>query len=139
MAKFTLDIKDEYPYTLLGINTSLKGYRLAWNLNKNLDLRLQREDPLDSVNKLKERVTFSFFTFIDQDRNAAYRLVENRSGGNLFIPEQPRCDYLLIVDHASEMGINEMLKIIRGISSVSMAFEIQIDSLKSKQNILLTV
>lgn len=139
MAKFTLDIVDEYPYTLLGINTSLKGYRLAWNLNKDMDIRLQREEPLEAVNKLKEKVTFSFFTFFDESRNAMHRLVENRSGGNVFIPEQPRCDYLLIVDRSPEWGAGEILKIIRGITSVSMAFEIQIESLKSKQNILLTV
>ncbi|MCA1751709.1 MAG: IPExxxVDY family protein [Cryomorphaceae bacterium] len=139
MAKFTLDITDEYPYTLLGINTSLKGYRLAWNLNRNLNLRLQREDPIEAFNKLKEKVNFSFYSFIEENRNTVYRLIENRSGGNFFIPEQPRCDYLLIIDRPSEQGSNEMLKIIRGISSVSMAFEIQIESLKSKQNILLTI
>jgi len=139
MARFTLDIVDEYPYTLMGINTSLKGYRLAWNLNKKMSIGLRREDPLESVNKLKEKVSFAFFTGFDESQNKVYRLVENRSGGNLFIPEQPRCDYLLIADRSEEGGTGDLLKIIRGINSVSVAFEIEIESLKSKQNILLTV
>jgi hypothetical protein len=123
----------------LGINTSLKGYRVAWNLNRNLGLRLQREDPLESLNRRKEKVNFALFTFFDENRNAKHRLVENRSGGNLFIPEQPRCDYLMITDRSQDWRADKILKLIRGISSVSLAFEIQIDSLKSKQNILLTV
>ncbi len=138
MAKFTLEIEDEYPYSVTGINTSLKGYRLAWNLNRLLDIHLERQEPIELVNKQKDRVPYSCFTCFDEERNRKFRLIENRIGGNLFIPEQQRSDFLFVVDLEEGESANEWVTVLRSIKGVSMAFDIEIDTLKSKQNLLLT-
>lgn len=138
MAKFTLEIEDDYPYSVMGINTSLKGYRLAWNLNRLLDIRLERQEPILLLNRARDKVPHTCFSCFDDERNLKFRLIENRSEGNYFIPEQRRCDFLLIIDVSDSSNLNEWLSVLRSVKGVSMAFAIDIDTLKSKQNLLLT-
>lgn len=139
MTKFNLDVIDEYPYIMLGINTSLKSYRMAWNINKTLGIALKKLNPIAIANANKEVISFTMFNTFVPHHNAQYRLVENRNAGNLFIPEQPRSDYFLLVDESPEVDVESLVKKVRDIKSVSMAYIVDIDSLKSKQNIFLTL
>lgn len=138
MSRFTLDLEVDYPYILLGINTSLKGYRLAWNLNTALGIDLQRAPSLEAYVAKNEREDFIFFSTFVEDQKIHYRLVENRTGAHLFIPEHPRADYLLLVDTSPELQAEVLIAGIRQINTVSAVFEIDIQRLKSKQNLLLT-
>lgn len=138
MAKFTLTVENDYPYFLFGISSSLRGYRLAWNLNKQMELELARDQPLELVNKRKEKVRYSCYTWMNELQMAAFKLIQNRSGGNVFIPEHPRADYLLLVDVSPGIEPEEVLKSIKQVGAVAMAFSINIQDLKSKENLLLT-
>lgn len=138
MTKFTLDIVEEYPYFVVGINTSMKSYRTAWALNRALDINLKREEMLEVKGPNKEVSRFTFFSTFVPSLNVHYRLVENRSGGHFFIPEYPRADYLLVVDHSPEIEGVQLVKTVRNIKLVSTAFDINVESLKSRHNILLT-
>jgi hypothetical protein len=139
MARFTLDIEDDYPYILLGINTSLKSYRLAWNLNKVLGIDLKRKATVEAGISGREKADFTFFSTFVTRENAQYRLIENRSGVQLFIPEHPRADFLLVVDQSPETEKDSLIKGLRSIPFISTAFAIDIDGLKSRQNLLLTI
>lgn len=138
MTKFTLDIVEDYPYFVVGINTPMKGYRTAWALNRALDVNLKRVEMLEVKASNKEVSRFTFFSTFVESLNVHYRLVENRSGGSLFIPEYPRADYLLVVDHSPEIDGPQLVKTVRNINLVSTAFEIDVEALKSRHNILLT-
>lgn len=138
MAKFTLSIEQDYPYYLYGISSSLRGYRLAWNLNKAMGMRLERGQPLELSNKRREKVRYGCYTWLNEEWMASYRLIQNRMGGNVFIPEHPRADYLFLVDETPGIHPEDMLKAIKQIDAIAMAFSIPIETLKSKENLLLT-
>ncbi len=138
MAKFTLHVGDDYPFTLWGINTTLKGYRFAWNINKLLELHMVREEPLTVVDSGKEKLQFGYFSAFEAMQNVHYRLIENRSGARYFLPEQPKADYLFTVDHSPLVDAGHIGATLRSIKGVSAIFIIDIKTLKSKQNLLLT-
>jgi hypothetical protein len=138
MAKLTLDIVDEYPYEIIGISASAKDYRICWSLNQTLEIALKREPSLKVFTKKSEPVEHGYYTFLDEDTDIKFRLVENKRSASKFLPEAPKADYLFIIDESPGIEPDSILSKIREIRPVLMAFRIDSDQLKNKQNLLLT-
>ena len=66
MAKLVLDWKDEQEdsFTLIGISCHQKDYRLCWELNKILELELQKEEDIPGPN---EEISFSRYYYNNED------------------------------------------------------------------------
>ena len=138
MSKFSLEFEEEYPFFVVGITASVRDYKLCWHLNKELGLQLVRDQSLEILNKRKDSVSHEFFSFEDEDAQVNYRLIENRKGGNYFLSEAPKADFLLVLDESPILDRNELIKKIKSIRPVLMAFEIDLDQIRNKQNLLLT-
>ncbi len=138
MSKFNLEFEEEYPFYVVGITSSIKDYKLCWHLNKELGLNLVRHTSLELFNKRRDSVSHEFFLYEDEDAQVNYRLIENRKGGNLFLTEAPQADFLMILDESPVLDCENLIKRIKSIRSVLMAFRIDLDKVKNKQNILLT-
>ncbi len=138
MGRLVLDIVEEYPYFLFGISASTRDYRLCWNLNKALGVALKRMPHVELFRKGGDRAEHSLYTFYSEAELAKYRLIENRSGNSLLLPDAPKADFLLMIDQSPAIDPEKILQVIRSIRSVLLAFEIEIDNLKTKQNLLLT-
>ena len=112
----SFDFEYDHDYTLIGIHSALEDYRLAYFLNKNLDLNLQRfKDDLDfpSLN-----CRFSLFKCEDEVTFTSWSLIANRhvtvsnvlpSDNNLFgeetkvyhlINEKKMVDYFIKINGA---------------------------------------
>lgn len=138
MAKFILSLEEDYPYFIIGISSSTPNYRLCWSLNKALNISLKREKPIDIHSKSGDVAIHAVFEFTDEELNAKYRLIENKKGSSRFLPESHQADYLLIIDESDKIEIPNLLSEIKKITQVILAFSIDIDSLKQKQNLMLT-
>lgn len=138
MAKFTLTLEEDYPFIVLGINSTAPNYRLCWHLNKALEIALKREHPIDIHSKYGNVTAHNVFTFFDEDINLKYRFIENKRGSSLFLPEVPKADYLLVLDETDMISIQEVLSELNKIALVILAFKIDMNSLKQKQNLMLT-
>ena len=138
MAKFTLSLEEDYPYFIIGISSSTPDYRLCWSLNKALDISLKREKSIDIHSKNGDVAGHNVFEFTDEVLNTKYRLIENKKGSSRFLSEAQQADYLLIIDNSDKIEISELLNEIKKITQVILAFSIDIDSLKQKQNLMLT-
>lgn len=138
MAKFTLGLVDDYSFNLLGINTSLRGYRVAWNLNKALHINLSRNDVVEALTSSGEKAQFNLYTCHCESDGALFSLIENRSGSNLFLPELPRADFLLRIDDTPTLDWEAIVSDVRAVQGISAVFPIEVAHLKSKQNLLLT-
>ncbi|NEN25279.1 IPExxxVDY family protein [Cryomorpha ignava] len=138
MAKFTLRFDEEYPYYLIGINASAKDYRICWSINKALNIALKREDSIDVHSKNKDIVAHSYFVYTNEELNLKFRLIENKRGNSRFLTEVQQADYLLIIDESESVDMEGILKKIKEIRQVLLAFEIDIENLKNKQNLMLT-
>jgi len=71
-----LDYEHEHDYELIGINSTLEDYRLAYLLNKNLPINLVREPKdLDFSNM---NCSFAFYNYNCEKTFSSWSLLANR-------------------------------------------------------------
>lgn len=137
MAKFTLDIEYDYDFSLVGLCCHARDYKLCWAMNNYLGFNFVRQDNLKLVAKA-HTAEFSHFTFEDEDKRLEYSLISNRGNGSILVPEHKQADYLLKLNGAiGQNQLNELVNKLKGLELVLTAYPIDINTLKSKQNLLL--
>lgn len=139
MGKYTLEIEYDFDFVLIGISSHEKDYRICWALNNQLGLNLVKTDALEIKDKkLDEPSFFSLFCFEQPDEFMEYFIVANRSEKGLLIPEQKQVDYFFIIrGEIDNEKVMEMVRMIKESSLVQTAFRVDVNALKSKQNLIL--
>jgi hypothetical protein len=130
MAKLVLDWKDEQEdsFTLIGISCHQKDYRLCWELNKILELKLQKEEDIPGPN---EEISFSRYYYNNEDFLQDFYLLTNKIGKIFFAPELKQADYILqIYGIRNEYEVDELIQKIISIDSVLTAFVFDTEKLK---------
>lgn len=139
MGKHTLEIEYDYDFVLIGISSHEKDYRICWALNNQLSLNLIKTDALEIKDKKQDDPSFfSLFSFELPDEFMEYFIIANRSEKGLLIPEQKQVDYFFIIRGEIENDkVMEMIRLIKESSLVQTAFRVDVNALKSKQNLIL--
>ena len=139
MGKHTLEIEYDYDFVLIGISSHEKDYRICWALNNQLGLNLIKTDALEIKDKKQDDPSFfSLFSFELPDEFMEYFIIANRSEKGLLIPEQKQVDYFFIIRGEIENDkVMDMLRLIKESSLVQTAFRVDVNALKSKQNLIL--
>jgi hypothetical protein len=136
MTKLLLNIEEEYDFYLIGISCHAKDYRLCWEMNRLLNIDLARTEDLD-LNLKTSIGKFSFYEFIDEENYSEYYLIANRSTKGFLIPEQKNTDFLFMIKGAAyDSVIDEISEKISSSEIVLTSYNIDVNSLKSKQNLL---
>jgi hypothetical protein len=160
-AKFKLDVWEyaDYDFLLFGLNCSEEELRLCWLLNKSLGLDFLKQPSIETQNnKLGEQNSFPLFEYVKkpiecdypenpdeleqldkaEELDVIYQLVGNRNPNGVLIPEQPRVDYFLIVrgEYHDQVNPDAILHSLKQIPKMHMAFSLQPQSLKSKENLI---
>ena len=157
--KLLLDDDLSEEFDLIAIHCSEEAYKLAFMLNRHLELRLERKRvDLDFSND-GLLVTFPIFEFDDHHNYTTYHLVGNvcksvvartQSTGGLFdaqsaekvvishlLPESKRVDYFLkISSDLDQVPVRAILGRINEIDQVISAYEIDSESIKSSNNLI---
>lgn len=149
-----LDDFYEPTFAIIAIHSYLEDYRLAYFLNLHLRSKLKRSS--DNID-FKDSTSFSLFEWEDKYQDTIWNLLANKCHveyemiemeGSLFernrttvtrflIPERSKVDYFLKIDNGSEFTcIKSTLSKINHIKEVSTAYSIDIDSLKSRNNLI---
>lgn len=139
MAKLTLDFEEAFDldFQLIGIACHHKDYRLAWSINKSLEIDFERIDNLDLIVK-GQKAEFSVFKFEEEEDFKTYYLIANRSDKGLLIPERKEADYFLqLHGEFSDQQIKEIKAKIQKVKFVLTSFQIDPTSLKSGNNLLI--
>lgn len=139
MGKHTLEIEYDYDFVLIGISSHEKDYRICWALNNQLGLDLVKTDALEIKDKKQDDPSFfSLFSFELPDEFMEYFIIANRSEKGLLIPEQKQVDYFFIIRGEIENEkVMDMIRLIKESSLVQTAFRVDVNALKSKQNLIL--
>jgi hypothetical protein len=139
LGKHTLEIEYDYDFVLIGISSHEKDYRICWAINNKLGLDLVKTEPLEIKDKKQDELShFSLFIFEQPDEFKEYFVIANRSEKGLLIPEQKQVDYFFIIRGEDDDDvIMEKIKQINEINLVQTAFRIDVNGLKSKQNLIL--
>lgn len=101
--------------TVIGINSSLPDYKLAWSINKQLSIDLVRYDDLEF-----EGAGFSFFYYTAGENYNVYNLVSLVRKDRVLYSFNPRLDYLFLIQNTltaeHQMAIMRVLRQTEGIA-----------------------
>lgn len=150
------DFFDDEGFTLIGIHTSLEDYRLAYLLNTKLNIQLKRgKKDLDFSN----HATYSIFEWNNEKQLITWSLVSNickletvnteishslfSDSGKLtetiyLLPELKKVNFLLKIseENLPENKVQKILNNIQEIAQIVTAYSIDLDQLKSKNNLI---
>jgi hypothetical protein len=139
MKKNRLDIEYTYDFELLGLISSAKGYRLAWEINKLLEVRLIKQPDLVIHQKTKVDLSYSYFA----SGGGANRLKlfrnkpsEMEAVKNLLVPEFPHLDFILMAEGDEHTEINRLQELLNNIPSIELVAFLPLAALKSKDNFI---
>lgn len=109
--------------TVIGINSSLPDYKLAWSINKQLSIDLVRYDDLEF-----EGGEFSFFYYTAGENYNVYNLVSLVRKDKVLYSFKPRLDYLFLIQNSltTERRLN-LIQSIRAAEGVVHAFLLEKD------------
>jgi hypothetical protein len=157
--KLVMEDDENETYSLLAIHCSEEPYFIAYLLNRYLGFQLKRERlDLNYVNNGLE-VSFPLYQYENSLQYTTYSLVANKcksfaaqvhSSGGLFyddaskktvitylIPEYNKVDYFLKIHSEYEsILLQNIIKEINNIKRIISAYEIGVDNLKSKNNLI---
>ena len=136
--KNKLEIEYTFDFELVGIRTSLKGYKLAWHLNKILNTRLAKQEDL-AIHLKKGSVTYDHYSFVTPLN--ALHLFRNRPSDSenavpVLVPEFPHFDYVMMTQSEEKLSGNRLQEYLRHVPSVELAALIPLSALKSKENFI---
>jgi hypothetical protein len=139
MKKSKLVIEYEFDFELVGLISSAKGYKLAWELNQALGIHLVKQPDLVVGFKNNEEKSFSFYDY--QTQFNRLKMFKNRpadgDGGKYYlIPEFPHYDFIILADMEEHQSHKELMHSIKSIASIQLAAIIPLDGLKSKSNFI---
>lgn len=80
MAKYTLESNFDFGFILFGIKCHESEYRICSAINRSLNIDLVRDKSLELKNKKQQDIlNFSVFSFIDENSDNTFYLVNNLS------------------------------------------------------------
>lgn len=132
--KIALKLGYEPPFSVFSIFSTQKDYRLAWLLNKNLGLELERIN--DYTHRFSETKTINFplFSFDYQQLRTLMFLLRNKSSEGSIIADNPAPDFLLLLMNASEYFCQkEFIKNLLKIKQIQAAVCLNENGLKKHE------
>jgi hypothetical protein len=139
MKRSKLIIEYEYDFTLYGLISLVKGYKLAWEINQVLHIQLIKQPDLVVGFKKEEEKKFSYYAHETQfNRLKLFRnkSIEGDSGKYFLIPEFPHFDFIILADMKESIAPNQLQELIKSIPSVQLVSVIPTEGLKSKSNFI---
>ena len=118
---------------IIGINTTMMDYQLAWHLNKVLKIELVK---YKSITNNGEDF-FSFYLYDAGENSNAYNLVSLASEGKEWVSFKPKTDFLFIIrNYIKESDFQSILTKINSIQNVFHAYIVDLEHNKKIDVIL---
>ena len=132
MKKIVLDLDDSFDFEVIGICTSLVDYRLAWEINQCLGLKLSRsgEDYYKTNKKGEVLSSHSLYEDVDEDQNTDYILIKNKNKGKHFVSELEMIDFFLLIN-ALRNDVSETSTRLREVQTIQTTVVVNVDEHKS--------
>jgi len=161
MAYHKLELEEDFDdsFSVIAIHCSAEPYKLAFLINKHLNLHLQRKttDLFFSNDGLE--ISFPIFEYDNEEHYTTYHLIANKcksesavlhSSGGLFQEENPKTmvityllpkfskvDYILkIASDFDRIPLRLLIAAINDIKEVISAYNIEIEDIKAINNLI---
>lgn len=150
------DFITQEEFTLVGIHSSIEDYKLAYLLNKTLEINLVRQDnDLDFFNKTyyslfewednKQLITWNLVSnsctlqnqAIEVDQSSLFQIEQSTSKTFNLLPEHKKVSYLLKISTQFNASKEKIIldKIIK-IPQIATAYIINTSTLKNKDHLI---
>lgn len=119
---FKIEPADFGDIIIIGINSNLADYKLAWFVNNKLSFNFVREKDI-----VKNGAQYAFYLYNSdiEGNGIVYNLVSLKYKGKYWLNVTPRIDFLLIIRTDIQVAkLNEMLTKLREISGIGHVWEI---------------
>jgi hypothetical protein len=139
MKKIILTNYIDFDFALIGICCQDDDFKIAFNLNKSLELDFERIKDIELlIGKQKNQVNFSCFLYVEPETELEYYLITNRGANGVLVPEHKQIDYLLRIVGEPELYNSQIiLERIMELPHVKTAILMDAKSIKSIENILI--
>lgn len=156
--KLHIEEFDDEDFQLIAIHTQLEDYRLAYFINKTIGINLSKSKNEILVKNNKVEASFSRFFYEDLKKDINWDLIKNKShifnqqgnsqdlfedvntkfSTNIYLlPEYKKVDFFLKIDtNDSSIKNKEILNFINTIDQVSTVYKVEVENLKSKNNLI---
>lgn len=136
--KLKLDSSFDKDYTLTGVVSHHRDYRLIWFINEKMQLHLVKLDNLKIFNDKKgEFQEYSLYYYNEPQSFKTYYFIANQGEQGVLFPEHKQTNFFLLVKgNVSQALKNETVKQIYTISVVLTAHSIPLSSVKNIDNFL---
>lgn len=138
MKKSKLVIDYEFNFELIGMTSTVRGYKLAWEINQRLGVNLVKQPDLVVGFKNNEEKAFSFYahqTPLNRLKLFKNKPADQETGKYFLIPEFPHFDFIILAsmeDHTHQ----QLIDLVRSIPSIQFAASIPLVGLRSKSNFI---
>jgi len=133
--KKSLTFEEVYDFSLFGISCHVKDYRLCWEINRALNIDLEKVD-LDNGNS-EENSPLTVSSYFDEESHIQYTLIVNKHNDGLWFSELPNLDYFLrISGPMHEMLADNCKHLLQNIESILAIVKINPLELKSRVNLM---
>lgn len=139
MKKSKLEIEYSFDFELVGLISAAKGYKLAWEINRSLGIRLIKQPDLVIHLKKKPAATYGYFLYesiVNTVRLLRNRPNEAEAGKSFLVTEHPHLDYIIMVQGEDHLKGNRLQELLRNIPSIELVAFLPLDALKSKDNFI---
>lgn len=133
MAKYTLNLEDDFNFDLIGLCSHQGDYRVCWSINEQIGLRLKKSIEPFMVSGKKGVIisSHSLYEWEDENENVVYYFIQNKDNGKFLVPEKAQIDFFLVIQEAGVIDVDELLAKLKNIPSILTAFSFDPNDLKS--------
>ena len=140
MKKTTFTIKPTFDFELLGLVSPVKDYKMAWLINRDLNLDLVRSEDVQIEFLSSPRLEISQYFlslphgYIQLLKNKALNTSQQLA---YLIPELRNLDYFLLVqDQTQQISITNFVDHLAKNSQIQSVVRLDVSKIKSKDNLL---
>lgn len=136
MKKRKLAIDYEYDFELTGLTCPMKGYKLAWEVNRALRIKLAKQKDVVVQFRKDQAFSFAHYDFTSTvNRVKLFRNKPNEAEGqrHFLASEFPHFDYILLTRGEESLRSNRLQEVLRDIPSIQLTSFIPLAALKSKE------
>ncbi|MFN8260316.1 MAG: IPExxxVDY family protein [Chitinophagales bacterium] len=128
-----------FDFIIWGINSNIEDYRLCIFLNQHLKWNFKRVHDIEFYSpQIKAVKHFNAYKYKNDADLYTVELIQNKNSGNILIPELKNIDFIFLLNGEEEYfdkeTFTDALSKIAGVQSV---LPIDVNSLKSKHNLLI--
>ena len=141
MKKRKLEADFDYNFALIGLISTLKEYKLAWLLNNQFQIQLDKVSDIEIEFLKSQNLVISNYLF--KTEHSCFRLLTNKSVNPyddhlaFLLPELKRFDYLTIIQGFEDTYSEQELKVrLSEVPKVQYVQKFEVVELKSRENLI---